>query len=78
MIIRSLLLSLGVIIFVLGIMLFLVPGPFGIPTMAIGLSIMLKASDTVKRITLRLIHKNRHSSRIWYSMRNLYKRFRKP
>lgn len=78
MIIRSFLLSVGMIIFVLGIMLFLFPGPFGIPTMAIGLSIMLKASNTVKRLTLRLVHKNRHSSRIWYSMRSLYKRLRKP
>ncbi len=78
MVVRSLLLSAGMIIFLLGIMLFLVPGPFGIPTMAIGLSIMLKASNTVKRLTLRLVRRNRHSSRLWYRMRNLYKRFRKP
>jgi hypothetical protein len=64
-------------IFVLGVMLFPLPGPFGIPTMAIGLSIMLKASNKVKRLTLRLVHRNRHSSRIWHSMRSLYKLLRR-
>jgi hypothetical protein len=76
-IIRSFLLGTGMVIFVLGMLLFPLPGPFGIPTMAIGLSIMLKASNRVKRLTLRLVHRNRHSSRIWQRMRSLYKRFRR-
>lgn len=77
MIIRSFLLGTGMIIFVLGLMLFPLPGPFGIPTMTIGLSIMLKASNRVKRLTLRLVHRNRHSSRIWRNTRSLFKRFRR-
>ena len=77
MIIRSVLLSAGMIIFILGLVLFPMPGPFGIPTMAIGLTIMLKASDRVKRIVIRLVHKNKHSSQIWRSTRKLFKRLRK-
>ncbi|SFK61273.1 hypothetical protein SAMN05216302_101087 [Nitrosomonas aestuarii] len=66
----------GIIIFVMGIILFPMPGPFGIPTMAVGFSIMLKTSDRIKRTTIRLVHKNRHSSRLWRRMRGLYKRIR--
>ena len=62
------------VVFVIGVILFPMPGPFGIPTMVIGLSIMLKASDRVKRLTIRLVHKNRHSSRFWRIIRNLHKR----
>ncbi|HNP26916.1 MAG TPA: PGPGW domain-containing protein [Nitrosomonas sp.] len=76
MIIRALLTAIGMIIFVIGIILFPMPGPFGIPTMAVGLSIMLKASNRVKRTTISLVHKNRHSSRLWRKIRGLYKRIR--
>ena len=78
MIIRTFLVSLGLIIFLLGIILFPLPGPFGIPTMMIGMTIMLKASNKVKRIVLRLAHRNNHSSQIWLKMRRKHQRMRKP
>ncbi|MCB1985540.1 MAG: hypothetical protein KDF49_08925 [Nitrosomonas sp.] len=76
MIKRAVLMSVGTVVFVIGVILFPLPGPFGIPTMVIGLSIMLKASNRVKRLTIRLVHKNRHSSRFWRKIRGLHKQIR--
>lgn len=78
MIIRSLLISMGMLIFAVGSVLFFLPGPFGLPTMAIGLTIMLKASDKVKRLTLRLVHRYPYSSRLWRKIRLKLKYFRQP
>jgi len=66
------------IVFIIGIILFPMPGSFGIPTMVFGLSIMLEASSRVKRLTVRLVHKNRHSSYFWRKIRDLHKRIRNP
>jgi len=66
----------GMLIFIIGIILFPMPGPFGMPVMTIGLSIMLKASNQVKRLTIRLVHKNNYSSRLWRKIRGAHKRIR--
>lgn len=64
------------VIFIIGLILFPMPTPIGLPIMVIGLSIMLKASNQVKRLTVRLVHKNRHSSHFWRKIRNLHKSIR--
>lgn len=76
MIIRTFLMATGMIIFIIGLILFPMPAPLGLPVMAIGLSIMLKASNQVKRITIRLVRKNSHSNQLWRKVRQLSKRNR--
>ncbi|MCB1949908.1 MAG: hypothetical protein H6940_13250 [Burkholderiales bacterium] len=78
MIKRTLLMGAGTVIFVIGVILFPLPGPFGLPTMAIGLTILLKTSNRIKRLTVNLVHKNRFSSALWRKVRNYHKRIRSP
>jgi hypothetical protein len=52
------------------------PVPLGLPTMVIGLSIMLKASNQIKRTVIRLFKKNRHSSHVWRKVRALRRKVR--
>lgn len=73
---KSLLMTVGGIIFVAGMILFPLPVPLGLPTMIIGLSIMLKASHKVKRIMIKLFNKNRHSKQVWRKGRALHRRIR--
>ncbi|MGR9046211.1 MAG: hypothetical protein ACU83N_13010 [Gammaproteobacteria bacterium] len=73
---KSLLMTVGGIIFVAGMILFPLPVPLGLPTMIIGLSIMLKASHKVKRIMIKLFKKNRHSEQAWRKGRALHRRIR--
>lgn len=73
---RTILMSAGVVIFLIGAILFPMPVPIGLPIMVLGLSIILKTSHQVKRLTVRLIHKNRHSSGLWCKMREIHKRIR--
>lgn len=68
---KSILMAIGGVIFIVGMILFPLPVPFGLPTMIIGLSIMLKASHKVKRIMIRLFKKNRHSEQVWRKGREL-------
>ncbi|SEM80194.1 PGPGW domain-containing protein [Nitrosomonas marina] len=78
MIKRTLLTGVGTIIFVFGIVLFPLPGPFGLPTMAIGLTILLKASNRIKRLTINLVRKNRLTSALWRKTREFHRRIRSP
>ena len=71
---KSLLLTLGGIIFVIGVILFPLPVPFGLPTMIVGLTIMFKASDKVKRITIRCLDKNQHTRKLWLRIREYRRR----
>lgn len=73
MITRTILMATGMIIFFIGIILFPMPAPLGLPIMAIGLSIMLKASNQIKRFTIRLVRKNNYSNDLWRKVRRLSK-----
>lgn len=67
---KTLLLSSGSVIFLVGMILFPLPVPFGLPTMIVGLAIMFKASYKVKRTVIRLSDKNLHSRRVWQKVRS--------
>lgn len=73
---KSLLLTLGAIIFVIGMILFPLPVPFGLPTMIIGLAIMFKASNKVKRRVIKLFDKNPYTRKAWQKARD-YRRLKK-
>ena len=74
---KTLLLTLGGIVFVIGMILFPLPVPFGLPTMVTGLAIMFKASNKVKRFTLRCLDKNQHTRKLWQRIRE-YRSRKKP
>lgn len=76
MIKKTLLLTIGGIIFVIGMILFPLPVPFGLPTMIVGLAIMFKASNEVKRRVIKLFDKNRHTRKAWQKARD-YRRQKK-
>ncbi|MBE0469454.1 MAG: hypothetical protein IBX55_08130 [Methyloprofundus sp.] len=73
---KTLLLVLGSIIFVIGMILFPLPVPFGLPTMVVGLAIMFKASNKVKRRVIKLFDKNQHSRKAWQKAKD-YRRSKK-
>ncbi|MBP7953943.1 MAG: hypothetical protein KAZ14_02110 [Nitrosomonas sp.] len=73
---RVALTSTGGIIFIIGLILFPMPVPLGIPIMIIGLSIILKGSNKAKRLVINLIKKNRYSNQLWRKTRDLHKRIR--
>lgn len=73
---KSLLMTIGGLIFVIGMILFPLPVPFGLPAMIVGLAIMFKASNKVKRSVIRLSEKNQHTRKPWQKVRN-YRRRRK-
>lgn len=73
---RVALTSTGGIIFTIGLILFPMPVPLGIPIMIIGLSIILKGSNKAKRLVINLIKKNRYSNQLWRKTRDLHKRIR--
>ncbi|MDF1583245.1 MAG: hypothetical protein RQ733_12885 [Methyloprofundus sp.] len=73
---KSLLLMLGSIIFVIGMILFPLPVPFGLPTMVVGLAIMFKASNKVKRRVIKLFDKNQYSRKAWQKAKD-YRRSKK-
>ncbi len=66
---KSLYMVSGSVLFVIGMILFPLPVPFGLPTMLIGLALMFKASDKVKRRVIRLSNKNPHSRKLWQKVR---------
>jgi hypothetical protein len=71
---KSLLLSVGGIIFVIGMILFPLPVPFGLPTMIVGLAIMFRASDKVKRRVIRWTDKNHHTRMAWLRFKDYRRR----
>ena len=73
---RVALTSTGGIIFIIGLILFPMPVPLGIPIMIIGLRIILKGSNKAKRLVINLIKKNRYSNQLWRKTRDLHKRIR--
>lgn len=73
---RVALTSTGGIIFIIGLILFPMPVPLGIPIMIIGLSIILKGSNKAKRLVINLIKKNPYSNQLWRKTRDLHKRIR--
>ncbi len=66
---KTLLMSLGSTLFFIGMILFPLPVPFGLPVMLIGLSIMFKASNAFKRKAIRLFDKNKYSRQAWQKIR---------
>ncbi|WP_084685536.1 hypothetical protein [Methylotuvimicrobium alcaliphilum] len=73
---KTILMSVGGTVFVAGLILFPLPVPLGLPTMVVGLSIMLKASNKIKRTVIKLFKKNRHSSHAWRKGRALRRKVR--
>lgn len=73
---KSLLMTLGAIVFVTGMILFPLPVPFGLPTMIVGMAIMFKASDKVKRKVIRWSDKNHHTRHAWQKVRDYRRRKR--
>lgn len=68
--------TVGGTVFAAGLILFPLPVPLGLPAMVIGLSIMLKASNKIKRTVIRLFKKNRHSTQVWRKGRELRRKVR--
>lgn len=71
---KSLMMAVGSIIFVIGMILFPLPVPLGLPTMIVGLAIMFKASNKVKRTLIRLSDKNHHTRNAWQRVRDYRRR----
>jgi len=63
------LLMIGSVIFFIGMILFPLPVPFGLPIMIVGLAIMFKASNKVKRKVIRLTDKYPYSQQLWQKIR---------
>ena len=61
--------TIGSSVFIVGLILFPLPVPLGLPTMIVGLSLMFKASDKVKRTTIRLFNKHPYSYSVWQKFR---------
>jgi len=70
MIKKTLLMSVGTVVFIIGLIIFPLPLPFGIPIMIIGLSLMFKASDKVKRIAIKRFNKHAYSRYTWQKVRD--------
>ncbi len=66
----------GSILFVIGMILFPLPVPFGLPVMVVGMLMMLKASNKVKRHLIRLSDKNQHTRKVWNKLK-VYRRSQK-
>ena len=79
MIKKTLFMSIGGTLFIIGMILFPLPVPLGIPVMIIGLSLMFKASDKLKRKAIRLFDNHPHSRNAWQKIRDyrLRKKYRK-
>lgn len=73
---KSLVMMTGSILFVIGMILFPLPVPFGLPVMIIALAILFKASYKVKRSVIRLTDKNTYTRNVWLKVRE-YQRRRK-
>ncbi|WP_305910033.1 hypothetical protein Q9L42_002360 [Methylomarinum sp. Ch1-1] len=71
---KSLLMAIGASIFCIGMILFPLPLPLGLPTMLVGLAIMFKASDSVKRKVIRWSDKNHHTRKAWQKVRDYRRR----
>jgi len=56
--------TVGSIVFIIGMVLFPLPVPLGLPVMVIGLAIMFKASNNIKRKLIRLLKKNPRSKNV--------------
>jgi len=69
MVIKTLLLGGGCVIFIIGMILFPLPVPLGIPTMLLGLAIMFKASNRIKRKVLWYCNKNAYSRNIFLKVK---------
>lgn len=76
MIKKSLLMIVGSFIFVIGMILFPLPVPFGLPIMIMGLAIMFKASNKVKRRVIKLLGKNQRTRQAWQKVKD-YRRDKK-
>ncbi len=74
---KTLLMMSGSIIFLIGMVLFPLPVPFGLPIMIIGLAIMFKASNKVKRKVIRLSGKHPQTQKAWQKIRNYRRRKKK-
>ncbi len=66
---KSLLLGVGGLIFIIGMILFPLPVPLGLPTMIIGLAMMFKASNRVKRNVIRRANHYPQTRALWQKIR---------
>jgi len=73
---KSILLTVGGTLFIIGVILFPLPVPLGLPTMILGLAFMFKASNKVKRKVIRLLDKNHHTRKLWKKV-TIYRRQKK-
>lgn len=72
---KYLLMGLGISIFIIGVILFPIPVPLGLPTMLIGLAVMFKASNRVKRLVIRTSIKYHYTNKLWQQIKAFrYKR----
>jgi len=66
---KTFLITLGYVVFIVGLILFPLPVPFGLPTMMVGLVILFKASDRMKRRIIRGANKNIYTRKLWLKLR---------
>lgn len=71
---KTLLMMIGLSILIIGLILFPLPIPLGLPTMLVGLAILFKASDRVKRLVIRWSDKNHHTRRAWRAVKDYRRR----
>ena len=71
---KTILMTAGSVVFIVGAITFPMPVPIGLPLMIIGLTIMMKTSFKVKRIFLRLTHRSQQTRSVWQKGRSLAKR----
>ncbi len=76
MIKKSILVFTGSVIFIIGMILFPLPVPFGLPTMLVGLAILLKASTKVKKVLIVWLDKHPFSRQLWQRFKTYRRRKR--
>jgi hypothetical protein len=75
---KSFLMLTGSVIFIIGMILFPLPVPFGLPTMLVGLAIMLKASNKVKKVLIIWSAKHPLSRQLWQAFKTYRRRKKSP
>ncbi len=71
---KTLLLSSGGLIFLIGMITFPMPVPIGLPLMIIGMTIMLRTSPTARKKFIKLARRNPHTHKVWRRARSYRKR----
>ncbi len=71
---KSILMTIGILVFVIGMILFPLPVPFGLPIMIVGMAIMFKASDRFKRKVVRWSWNNVYARIVWSKFKDYRKK----